>query len=52
MKGRESNKAQRKLLADKLMDLANFAVLAFVFGQVVAPQGPVQVEIIIAGVLI
>ncbi len=34
------NSEQRKLWADKLMDLANFAIVGLVFGQVGSETGP------------
>ena len=40
MKFYRLNLEQRKLWADKLMDLANFSVVGLVFGQIVSETGP------------
>ena len=41
--------ARRQLLAEKLMDVANIAVAAMIFGQFVSGQ-PFRVDVGIAGV--
>ncbi len=33
------NEEQRKLLADKLMDLANLSIVGLVFGNLLSPSG-------------
>ena len=40
MKFYKLNSEQRKLWADKLMDLANFAAVGLVFSQAVSESGP------------
>ncbi len=40
MKFYKLNSEQRKLWTDKLMDLANFAVVGLIFSQVVSDTGP------------
>jgi hypothetical protein len=46
------NEEQRKLWADKLMDLANLAFGALVFGSFLTGTGPMRWELIIGGLII